>query len=189
MLICIVFSAQVMASDADYGLSEPTVRTLGKQYSGALATALASRLKAAVAEGGLVGGIEVCNMEAQDITADLYKPKGLSVGRTALRVRNPVNLPDAWEQEQLQKFEQALGEGQAITTLEAAERFEDGASVTWRYMKAIPTGGLCLGCHGANIAPEVRAEIEQRYPQDQATNFALGSLRGAFTVEITEPKR
>ncbi|MOA58455.1 hypothetical protein D3C78_1828600 [compost metagenome] len=49
-------------------------------------------------------------------------------------------------------------------------------------MKAIPTGEPCLACHGQQIKPELAAVIDQRYPQDQARGFALGELRGAFTL-------
>jgi len=41
---------------------------------------------------------------------------------------------------------------------------------------------MCLACHGDNIAPEVTAAIRAHYPEDQATGFATGQLRGAFSI-------
>ena len=49
-------------------------------------------------------------------------------------------------------------------------------------MKAIPTGEVCLKCHGSNVAPDVKAAIGELYPEDQATGFKAGELRGAFSV-------
>ena len=49
-------------------------------------------------------------------------------------------------------------------------------------MRAIPTEALCLTCHGETLAPELAAAIAREYPNDQATGFKLGELRGAFRV-------
>jgi hypothetical protein len=62
---------------------------------------------------------------------------------------------------------------------EAVEVLPDGRV---RYMRAIVTDGVCLACHGASLAPEVAAAIDERYPEDEARGFAPGDLRGAFTI-------
>ena len=62
----------------------------------------------------------------------------------------------------------------------------DGGRVG-RYMKAIPTGPQCVLCHGENIAPDLRETIQRLYPEDQATGFAPGELRGAFSVRVQLP--
>jgi hypothetical protein len=49
-------------------------------------------------------------------------------------------------------------------------------------MQAIPTGALCLQCHGENISPEVQAELARLYPEDKATGYSAGDIRGAFVV-------
>ena len=49
-------------------------------------------------------------------------------------------------------------------------------------MKAIPTGGLCLQCHGTAIAPPVAEKLAELYPGDKATGFEQGDLRGAFVI-------
>jgi hypothetical protein len=43
---------------------------------------------------------------------------------------------------------------------------------------------LCLVCHGETLAPEIAAQIAAQYPEDQATGFADGDLRGVFWVEF-----
>ena len=44
------------------------------------------------------------------------------------------------------------------------------------------TGGLCLQCHGEAIAPPVAEKISALYPDDKATGFREGDIRGAFVV-------
>ena len=49
-------------------------------------------------------------------------------------------------------------------------------------MQAIPTGEVCLACHGTAIAPEITAALDEQYPDDQARGFSLGEIRGAFSL-------
>ena len=52
----------------------------------------------------------------------------------------------------------------------------------FRFMKAIPTGAVCLKCHGTDLSPAVTAKLTELYPDDKATGFKEGDLRGAFVV-------
>jgi hypothetical protein len=52
-------------------------------------------------------------------------------------------------------------------------------------MRAIPTAPVCTTCHGATVAPDVAAAIAARYPEDRATGFSPGDLRGAFSIAWT----
>lgn len=145
---------------------------------------LRGRLEAAMAEGGPVGAIDVCAAEAPAIAQRLSSESGATVRRTALRHRNPAAAPDP--------FEAATMEAWADAPLEAPGKPKvrvrsDGEG--FRYMRAIPTQGQCLACHGAPeaIAPDVKAAIDARYPQDRATGFAEGQMRGAFSIAWTGP--
>jgi hypothetical protein len=58
----------------------------------------------------------------------------------------------------------------------------DGKNV-FRYMKAIPTGEICLNCHGGdNVKPEVEAKLTEFYPDDKARGYSIGDIRGAFSI-------
>jgi hypothetical protein len=57
----------------------------------------------------------------------------------------------------------------------------------FRYMKAIPTDDVCLMCHGEQIQENLSAELQRLYPNDQATGYKKGDIRGAFTaIKILE---
>ena len=120
--------------------------------------------------------------EAGPIAADVSRESGWTVGRTALRVRNPANAPDAWERQILEGFAMAAEDGANVAGLSFQETTGSGEAQRWRYMKAIPTGPMCTACHGSNIDPALEEAIRASYPEDQATGFAPGSLRGAFTM-------
>ncbi|MCB1771478.1 MAG: DUF3365 domain-containing protein, partial [Candidatus Competibacteraceae bacterium] len=81
------------------------------------------------------------------------------------------------------QFEARKAQGESVDRLEFfAVIDDDQGQQTFRYMKAIPTAGLCLNCHGEKIAPEVDAELKKLYPYDKARGFREGDLRGAFTI-------
>lgn len=149
-----------------------------------LGARLKTALETAMQQGGPMAAITVCRDQAQVIAADVSRGSGWTVRRTALRVRNPANAPDVWEQQVLASFA-AAAQGADIGTLtaQATDNVTAGSEGRrWRYMKAIPTGQVCTVCHGSNIDPALAAAIKASYPEDQATGFAPGSLRGAFSV-------
>jgi len=40
----------------------------------------------------------------------------------------------------------------------------------------------CLKCHGEQLDPAVQARIKELYPDDKATGYKTGDLRGAVTI-------
>lgn len=145
---------------------------------------LKAELMGAMKKGGPVAAIDVCKTVAPSIAASQSQAHGLKISRTALKLRNPANKPDEFERRVMEDFVSKIDAGADPKTLDHAETVmqADGTKV-FRYMKAIPTAEKpCLACHGESIAPEVKAEIDKRYPEDQATGFKAGQLRGAFTV-------
>jgi len=157
-----------------------------QEQAAAAAQALGGRLKArlmATLQGeGAVAAIGVCSIEAPAIAAAVSAQSGLSVGRTSLKVRNPANAPDPRERAVLAGWEQAVAGGAAAEDLPV--HVETGDDFLW--MKPIVLEGPCLTCHGKDLAAPVASAIAERYPQDQATGYALGDLRGAFVVRAAE---
>ncbi|MCU0255472.1 MAG: DUF3365 domain-containing protein [Vicinamibacterales bacterium] len=146
---------------------------------------LKGELTRAVEQGGPVAAIGVCRERAPAIAAGLSQQSGARVSRTALRVRNPANAPDELQRAVLGQFAEQLAAapaGAAAGPPEAVFEIRGAQGIERRYMRAIPTDALCLTCHGATLSPELAAAVERDYPADEATGFALGELRGAFSV-------
>lgn len=148
-----------------------------------LARHLKSELVAAMAAGGPSAGIDACRDRAPAIAAGL-SGEDLTLGRTALRYRNPGNAPDRWEEEVLRDFRDHVEAGTDPASLETWDvQSRDGQRIG-RWMKAIPMQPQCTVCHGTAIPDDVATAVSRLYPQDRATGFEVGDLRGAFTVEI-----
>jgi hypothetical protein len=169
-----------------------------RQIEGALASArsaadalqrdLLTALTRAMAGSGPAGALAACVEKAPAIAASVSSAMSLDVGRTALRVRNPSNAPDAWEADQLAFFAGALDAGESAGRLEryAVERASEGWRVRW--MRPILLQPMCTTCHGTNIDSGVMEQISALYPQDAATGFSSGELRGAFTASVPVPR-
>jgi len=153
-----------------------------REASMMLGEELKSTLQSSIKTKGPLESVTVCRVQAPQIAGKVSKLTGMLVARTSLRTRNQASKPDAWEESVLEQFEQRKSKGEAVSALEYYElTMQDGKKV-FRYMKAIPTAEVCLTCHGSNIAEPLVAKIKSLYPDDMATGFAVGDIRGAFTV-------
>lgn len=150
-----------------------------------LGKALKTELTTAMKSAGPLAAIEVCNTKAMPIGDEISAKTGWIVARTSLKTRNSVNQPDIWEREQLNAFEQRLAAGEPVGQLESFIETEENGYKVQRFMKAIPTEEGCLACHGEQLAPAIANKIDALYPQDKARGFAVGQLRGAFTLQRT----
>ncbi len=177
--------AQLIAGTASASPDGAERAAQSRELVKSFAERLKSELVGAMKSGGPTAAIPVCHTAAPAITKEKAAEKGWTLGRTALRLRNPANMPDAWERAVLEKFGEKVKQGADLAKLEHFETTTQNGKRVFRYMKAIPTQKPCLTCHGSAVSADVKEAIRALYPQDQATGFALGELRGAFT--ITQP--
>jgi hypothetical protein len=146
---------------------------------------LQARLQAALADGGPVHAVTVCREEAPAIASRLANESGWQLRRVGTRVRNPATgVPDTWEQAQLSEFARRMGAGEDAARLRVAVVADEPGGSVLRYMQPIVTAPACLACHGDRAAqsPALREALGRHYPQDQATGYAAGELRGAFSL-------
>ncbi|MCL2656565.1 MAG: DUF3365 domain-containing protein [Betaproteobacteria bacterium] len=162
-----------MAAQAE-GRSDALANRFQKQLLDALTAAIDSK--------GAAGAVNVCATAAPELAEQLSKESGASVRRTALLTRNPAAQADATERRVMEGWAAAPLDEQGRPKRWSSQ--EQGGG--YRYMRAIPTMPMCLACHGETIAPDVSAAIKARYPQDQATGFKQGQLRGAFSIRWDE---
>ncbi|HEY9052562.1 MAG TPA: DUF3365 domain-containing protein [Gammaproteobacteria bacterium] len=146
-------------------------------------TELKGELEKAMKEGGPVNAIGVCNLKAPEIATRISEKHQWDVARTSLKLRNTENKPDAWEEAVLNKFEARKAAGEAVEPMAYFEVVEENNKKYFRFMKAIPTGEVCLKCHGSNIDPKVVSKLDALYPSDKARGYSVGDIRGAFTIK------
>jgi len=146
---------------------------------------LQSTLQASMMAGGPLQAINVCRSTAPAIAQRLSEHKGWNVARTSHKVRNPDNAADPWEQQIIAQWQDKIARGAPLANMKASAVMAVNGVPTYRYMSAIPTGEVCLTCHGTRISGQVQAALKDLYPADQATGFSKGELRGAFTLMKT----
>lgn len=143
---------------------------------------LIAALTAAIAEDGSHGAIGVCSEKAPEIARAVGEAHGVTLRRVTEKPRNPENTANEAERKILAAFALDMKNGKAPEP-RAIEKPEGS---TFLSPIVIP-GPLCLQCHGdpaGDIAPETAAAIRKLYPEDKATGYKPGDLRGAWKVTI-----
>jgi hypothetical protein len=174
-LLAVLTACQPPVDEVDRDSLENQAREL----AGRFVSTLQPTLQRAMAEGGAVHAITVCSEQAPRIAEDLTLESGWEVARVSLKPRNTASAtPDSWERSVLEQFDQRQQAGEPGSELRAAD-VVDGE---FRYMQAQPAGPLCLTCHGQQIDDEVRSALAEYYPEDTATGYAAGEIRGAISL-------
>lgn len=146
-----------------------------------LAPKLMAVLQQELAKSGAEGAIPVCKDMAPVMAAEVSQQTGWKIKRASLKTRNEARgTPDAWEKAALEDFEKRAAAGESPATLEKGEQVGN----EYRYVKAVPMQAQCLACHGTadQISPAVKAVLDRHYPNDRATGYALGQIRGVISV-------
>jgi hypothetical protein len=149
------------------------IRQASQSARQALAAQLLTTLQGAIAEDGHVGAVDVCHSRAPGIAEAVSAERGVRVGRTSVRQRNAANVPPMWAAAAVQG-----GVTQPV--------WWQGPAGEWGELTPILTAAPCTSCHGTPevLAPGVMEAVASRYPDDRATGFEEGSLRGYFWVEV-----
>jgi len=184
----LIFTAALAAAlpvqAEEFSVNIPELQQEGKGVIKELVTTLGSELKSAKQSGGAIAAIKVCNTKAPALTEAVNNYSDWSIERTSLKLRNPNNAPDNWEKAVLEQFQTKANQGANLKTLAYSQVTVDAdGKKVFRMMKAIPVSDQCLACHGTKIKPELQQQLQTLYPEDKATGFSTGDLRGAFTLK------
>ena len=155
-----------------------------RKTAGELVKQLGGELKKSLEANGPEGSIAVCKEKAPAIAAALSKSSGFSVTRVSPKNRNPKGVPDAWEAAAQAKLEARLAAGEKPETLEMWQVVDSaGYDKEFRYAKALVAQPLCLACHGENIGDGIKAKLAAEYPNDKATGYSAGMVRGIISIK------
>ena len=134
--------------------------------------------------GGVIQAVAVCSDTAQLLTNEFGVERGVFIKRVSMKNRNKNNYPDDFEKRTLNKFELLKQNNELNNETEYAEIITEGDYKYLRYLKPILVQAECLNCHGnqTDMMPEVNNLIVEEYPQDKATGYKVGDLRGAVSI-------
>lgn len=142
---------------------------------------LLASLQAEIDKSGPEGAIPVCKDMAPKMAGEISKQTGWKIKRVSLKARNDARaIPDDWEKAALEDFDKRAAAGEPPAQLEKGETVGN----EYRYVKALPVQPLCLNCHGPadQLSPAVKSALGQHYPNDRATGYSVGQIRGAISV-------
>ena len=168
-LVLLACAAGTVPACADVSDKERGAALL-KPFKQELQQALSSGL-----EQGPENAISVCKDQAPAIAARL-STDGIVVGRSSHKLRNPGNTAPAWVTPVLSTYLEAESDFAPVTVKLPDKRVG--------YVEAIVLQPLCLACHGEELAPGIAARVAAEYPEDAATGFRVGELRGVFWAEF-----
>ncbi len=171
---------------ADAEIPEATLEE-ARGASKELMAQLKGKLLASLKEHGAAGSIEVCSTVAPEIAASV-QTETMSIRRVSLKVRNPDGEPDAYERAKLERLAELSVKHPDNKPSEVFQIVDmPGQGQVLRYMKPLYIAKPCLSCHGADesLDDAVKARLAELYPDDRATGYEDGDLRGAVSVIAT----
>lgn len=147
----------------------------------AMQAALMTRLGDEMASGGAASAVTVCRDEAATIAARVAREQGIALGRTSHRLRNPGNAPPPWAAALIRTSAGSKAGAQSVRVFDLGDRVG--------VVRPIGFAPMCATCHGSpdQIPAPVRAIVAAAYPDDAATAFVPGDLRGWMWAEVTKP--
>ncbi len=177
--ILILSSLMLAFCTAVHAQTERELRQEAIAITQAFVAQLKPELKNAMQTKGPSHAIEVCASRAPHIADALSSESGWQVSRVSLNQRNASRAtPDKWERGVLQQFDTLQAQGVEVAQL----NHEELADGRYRFMQAQLVEPVCLVCHGENRSDEVKATLQQYYPDDVAVGYSLGQVRGAVSL-------
>lgn len=162
--------------------SDEMIRQAGQGIVSATFGTLSGNLGRAMSEGGVPQAIEFCSVEAIPLTRELAAQADVEVRRASHKPRNPVNRADEVEMRVIEEYIEQIDREEELSA-----RFYRRDDRVYYYAPIRIASVSCLQCHGApgtDIEEEHVTLIRSHYPQDEATGFSMGDLRGIWSVRM-----
>ncbi len=156
----------------------------GQKIAGATFVVLSENLQSALKTGGVSNAIAYCNLKAMPLTDSLSKVHQVQIRRTTLQPRNPQNAPSDVEKVMLRSYSEDNIKGKELKAV--VHRIDER---TVAFYAPIRINTFCLQCHG-NIGSTMTEEngqlVRKFYPEDEATGYEAGDLRGIWSISFRE---
>jgi len=138
-------------------------------------------------KGSFPGAVRACSEVAQEITRQFNTQPGHFIRRVSLKNRSSLNVPDGYEARKLAEFDRLQAEKKLPKEIYEVQK--EGGQDTFRYLKPLVALPLCITCHGPQekIPDPVKNILKEKYPDDKATGYQAGDVRGAISVKINLP--
>ena len=141
---------------------------------------LLSNVMQAIKTGGQEYAIAFCNVRAMPLTESLAKANNCMIQRVSDKYRNPANKLTEYDKEMWKQ----LSSSTAVNPILVAE---NGQMVFYKPIKiAIPACLTCHGTAGKEMDTKTLEILKQKYPDDLATGYKEGDLRGLWKITFLQ---
>ncbi len=148
---------------------------------------LGKNLQEALKAGGVENAISFCNINAMPLVDSLSDVYGAEIKRVSQKTRNPKDQPNELEQEILEAY---VFQKNDSLPLNPNVQTIDGDKYLFN-KPILVDNALCLTCHGKpenGLLKDTQDFIKSKYPEDQATGYEMGDLRGMWSIIIPKKK-
>ncbi len=143
-----------------------------------------SKIQSIGQKEGLPAVVDFCHDNAMKLTDSIGAAHHVVIKRTSHKLRNPDNKPDIDEEAVLNEY---LKNQEEQKNMEPVVLKDSEGYV--HFYAPIKIKQACLQCHGEpgkDIHEEVYKVIKAKYPNDQATGFKEGDLRGIWDIKFLD---
>jgi len=154
----------------------------GDQIATVAFQSLSGHLKGAMQSGGIVNALNYCNINALPLTDSLSNNFDVEIKRTSTKLRNQLNQADSLEIYMLDLYQQILKMKKPMVGKALLAKDQNV-----RYFAPIIIKSQCLSCHGTvgqQVSDSTYQLIKTKYPDDTATEYFEGQLRGIWSINF-----
>lgn len=180
LVIILGFNSLLAATEISSDLAPRAQAAIAETFA-----TLSQNLMKALQEGGVRQAVPFCQENAAGLVKPIAEKQGLRIQRVSHKARNPANRANESELALIQTFTQAITEARPFQPQIVPQ--PDGSQIF--YAPIVIPADACLKCHGIPGDTLSQADhdfIRTLYPEDAATGFKLGDLRGLW--KVTFPK-
>jgi len=163
------------------------VHEIGSMIASTTKKTLGKNLQQALMNGGIENAIGYCKLNAMPLVDSLSETFDAKIRRVTMLPRNPDDLPNDIEKRILEAYTYQWKDSAVLKT--NVQTIDEG-----NYLFTQPIfidNGLCLNCHGSlnnGLSQETVDFIKSKYPMDKAMGYAIGDLRGMWSISISRKK-
>ncbi len=159
------------------------VNKLGDSITAMAQKTFMNKISAQYEMGGFEAAAQYCSMKAYPLTDSLANQYKVYLSRVSLKNRNPANEAKGLEKGLLEAYADAHENDIELNT--NVQFIRPGDSILYNKPIFIASN-VCLNCHGSkdDISSEIQQLLSAQYPNDKATGYKTGDLRGMWSVKF-----
>jgi len=154
----------------------------GKEITQKSFKLLSENLMTQMKQGGPKQAIPFCDLQAIPLTESIATKENVQIKRVSKLFRNKANNPNTEELGVINDYETALMNGEKLAPV-LLSQFQGEP----HFYAPIIINKKCLGCHGVvgkQVSKPTDSLIKTLYPNDLATGYKVGDLRGIWSIQF-----